>query len=651
MAAADAGLPIPASPIAPRGLPCPPGWQSLSDDDGENCEPWIEDRDPTCEPPAARFPGALGCVVVGTPCQDDDDYASDLPETDVIFVDTDATAPLDGSRDHPFASVAEALVAASSHATIALARGTHLGPIALPDGISMVGACVAETTITSTAPTGSPALTLEGHDNHVRNLTVTGARPGIWVAASATAAVLEDVVIDGATHGGLTVLGELEARRLVVRNTLPGTGGKFGRGLHVEGGQLRLEDAVLSNNREVALSATGATASVTVRGLAVLDTAPQASDGLYGMGLLLFGGAHAEIRDAIFAGNHFVGVHAGQSGTHLLLEQVVVRDTDGQLADEKGGMGVLVGGGASMEMRRGLVERNRGTGVTVGQTGSELLLEDAIIRDQRPWRFNDQAGLGLRVEGGAFLEAARVVIARNLAAGLSVSDPGSRMRLEDVAIISTAGQVSDHRVGAGLIADLGAVVEASRLAVMANRFVGIYVGEDSHATLIDLQVHGTLSEEASGLFGRGLEADRGAAITLERAVLSENRGVGLIAADGETRVEATDVAIRATTPMDCAETHCIDRGGGYGVVMNRAHLGLRRFLIEDNSLCGIMLAATTDITLAGGTVARHPIGINLQGHAGDPAALVSGVELRGNDRNLDTTVLPIPEPAYPMLED
>jgi len=71
----------------------------------------------------------------------------------------------------------------------------------------------------------------------LRNLKVSGSRPGIWAEGSAASLTLKDVLIDDAQLAGLLVLSgaKITGTSVVVRGTQPQAGTQVsGRGISVE---------------------------------------------------------------------------------------------------------------------------------------------------------------------------------------------------------------------------------------------------------------------------------------------------------------------------------------------------------------------------------------------------------------------------------
>src|SRR5687767_3202835 len=158
--AADAGTPtgdVPwladgVPPVAPPSMgPCPKGWREVVDATGvTTCDPWPESGPEDCSGDEAHFPGEPGCARLGSACPTaPDEYATDLPAGGTIFFVRAGAIGGDGSRALPYGSISSAIAGAGSDAIIAIAPGEYDEILRLPSGVTLWGACVAGTRLTS----------------------------------------------------------------------------------------------------------------------------------------------------------------------------------------------------------------------------------------------------------------------------------------------------------------------------------------------------------------------------------------------------------------------------------------------------------------------------------------------------------------------
>ena len=196
----------PIGPAAPSIRHCPPAWVSrgacippedqscpkgqLSSFDGGGCEPLL-----AC--PSSTFRGYPG------------------PVERVRFVRAGASPGGMGSMEAPYASVAEALAAeGEGPLVLELAAGRYPVPDALPDALTLFGACPEQVELTSSIRVGAGrTLRLEGiHASasvevlgtlHARDVDLRGPREALSLEASATAH-LERAVLAAPAYGVFT---------------------------------------------------------------------------------------------------------------------------------------------------------------------------------------------------------------------------------------------------------------------------------------------------------------------------------------------------------------------------------------------------------------------------------------------------------------
>lgn len=166
IAPTDAGIASPVPPLAPARVEptCPDGWlPSALSLGGAACVPWVEA--PRCGDGQLLVAGR-GCVPLATHC--DDEFAADAPPDAVYVRPTGAGG--DGTRAHPYATIAEAL-RTGAH-VVALSAGEHRSADLQLEGVTLLGACSDTTTLRLQA-------TLIAHTGTTRiaRLRVRGAQP------------------------------------------------------------------------------------------------------------------------------------------------------------------------------------------------------------------------------------------------------------------------------------------------------------------------------------------------------------------------------------------------------------------------------------------------------------------------------------------
>jgi hypothetical protein len=498
----------------------------------------------------------------------------------------------------PYGSLtAFAIGALPARSVIALSRGTHQGPVRLARGITLWGACAAETALTTDAPAGDAGVvTVVGTSGSLRDLTVASSpRPGVWVEGERGEATLEGVVVDDAELAGVVVteLGRLRSDTVAVCGTRSGSAGTFGRGFSIEGGATAtLDRAVLTGNRDTALWVSGPDTSATAADVVLSDTRGQRLDGTLGRGVEVADGATVTAERAVFEGNRELGAIASQPGTTLALSDLVVRRTEGLDRDGSSGRGVLVQLGAAARVQRAHLEHNREVNLLMIDEGTTASIADAVVHDTSWLEPEGTRGRGLGIQDGATADVTRALFADNLEVGVSAREPGTDLTLTDVVVRDTAGRHVD------------------------------------------------------GTFGRGLNLETGATGRVTRALFERNRDVAVLVNSPGGRLIVTDTLVTGTLPRDCVETICPDDPSGHGIVsFGQARMQMSRFVIVGSALCGVWLGAEGELDLSDGVVRDQPIGLCLQNDGYDTARLTDRVHFVDNGVNLQATDLPVPEPG------
>ncbi len=570
----DAGVPAFTlnAPAPPRLGPCAKGWREQVLDGGDErwCEPWPEGGRQSCASPAfVHFPGEPGCARLGSACPSGE-WPEGLPDASVLYVRAGAGDGGVGSTSAPFGTIAEALAVAPAGSVVALGAGTFDEAVRLKAGVTLWGACVEGTVVTSSTPSESAGvLTPLGKGTAARNLTVSGRRPGVWVGAGASIH-LEDVLVDGATFGGWILVsgGAGSAQGLVIRDTRSRERDlKFGQALHLEGaGAVEVRRAVFEKNRDIGASSSSGSARLELTDVAILDTDSRELDGVNGRGLNLQGGATATLTRVIFERHRDFALVVQGGGSALTGTDVVLRDTTGLASTGAFGRGVDVQAGSRISLSRALVERSREVGVFVGEPGAVAELTDVVVRDTDSQASDGTFGRGLHAQDGAQVTVTRGRFSRNREAGVFADGAGTRLTLADLVIEDTVGRAQDATAGAGLTVQAGAGVELTRAVLSRNRRGGVFAMEPgSWARLVDLAVLDTRVEDCAATtcaalpFGTGLGSYQGAAIELRRFLVSKSALCGLQPAEGGTLV-AEEGEVRGNAIGACVTDSSFDVG-------------------------------------------------------------------------------------------
>lgn len=251
--------------------------------------------------------------------------------------------------------------------------------------------------------------------------------------------------------------------------------------------------------------------------------------------------------------------------------------------------GVTVGGGsdagvrademAQLVLRGTRLERAPIRGVVSSGAGTRVEISDTVVAATQPAATDAFGGRALQVEYGGELIATRVALVDNRNAGVIALDVASVARIEDSRISRTQAAL-DGTGAAGLWADGGARIEASRVVVEDTIDSGAYANDAGSAlVLTDSIIRRTRPIAALGEYGRSVQSLSGANVMLQNVSIEDGTEVGILAA--AATVSAAGVTIRMIRPSPGA-------GFGEGIlVQDGATLTGRAISITDVREYGI----------------------------------------------------------------
>ena len=578
---------------------CPDGWHRVEYEDGSHaCDPYGSEGTGTpdaCGPFEAHFPGEPGCVTVGTVCPAGP-FAEDLPtDVPIVYVQPGATgdgssaqSPLGSLDDVPFEDL-------SADTVVALAKGVYLGRRTLSRSVTLWGACPAETVLQdlSTSSNEPAVVTVRAgvasapDQVGLVNLRIGESRATGVSVSGRVALDLDGVIVEATEVAGVVASdgAQLTLQSSVVRDTRPrASDDAFGRGLDVQlGARAEVRRTVFASNRGFGVLGSDADTELLLEDTAVRDTQERASDPALGIGLGVRSGARAAVRRALFASNRVIGVFVNGPGSELMLEHSVVKDTRERASDRAFGQGLQVQGGGRAELLHVLIASNRDVGVVGIGVGSELVLQDAVVRDTRERASDGAFGTGLGLESGARAEVFHAVIASNRDLGVLVRGAGTELVLEDAVVRDTRERASDGALGRGLNVQGGARAEVRRAQIASNREVGVAGSGAGTELVLEHAVVRDTRERASGdTLGIGLGLRLGARAEVYHALIASNRWSGVSVFDADTELVLEDAVVRDTREQ------LSDGDFGPGLTVGfGARAEVRRALIANNRETGI----------------------------------------------------------------
>jgi hypothetical protein len=357
-------------------------------------------------------------------------------------------------------------------------------------------------------------------------------------------------------------------------------------------------------------------------------------------GIEVAAGGSISLDRVVVENNQSTGIFV--EGSTLALRDFVLRGFAASSVEDTG-WAVLGLPESTITLERGFTgESENGAFVMVG-AGTTMILSDVVIRDVVATATSSAT---IHAEDGARVEATRVLIENVSSTGLGARDGAAVLVVTDTVVRDS--ESSPAQLGRGLELVGPASIVLGRTAFVRALELGLFVtGAGAELSVTDLRVDET-GPGASGLFGRGIQAQLGSSVTIERASLSRNREVSVASTEPGTMLHGTDVRIAGTLERACAETTCAGAGAGTGAAaLTGGYLALERFVLTDNPLCGVQLARGGTADLSDGEISFNAVGANVQTEGFDPSRLSVRVGYRDNGVNLDSSELFVPSPAVP----
>jgi hypothetical protein len=145
-----------------------------------------------------------------------------------IYVDEDASGKEDGSKDHPYKTISEALDHATKGSEVHIASGHYKESITIPKGVEVYGKNKDRGKVVIDGGSNKPTVTMK-YDSELNHVTVKDGRTGIYVDDDARAKIY-DVVVKGAEKDGIRVesASTNKKERVIIDNVVSEKNGKAG---------------------------------------------------------------------------------------------------------------------------------------------------------------------------------------------------------------------------------------------------------------------------------------------------------------------------------------------------------------------------------------------------------------------------------------
>lgn len=202
------------------------------------------------------------------------------------------------------------------------------------------------------------------------------------------------------------------------------------------------------------------------------------------------------------------------------------------------------------------------------------------------------AGSVVAVASGTYKESVVIPRAMKIAgrcAAKVIVDGGGTTTSPGIGVTAPGVEVSGltltgHLFGAS--AGLGSDVVLRDCVLDGNMAMGMFVSMGAVVAVSNCAIRGTLVD-STGAFGRGINVQTGAALTLSDSTVAGNRNSGVYVSGSGTRATLKGVVIRDTTPNDATDT-------GRGLVVQLgASLDVSSSVLIANYETGMLVAAAT----------------------------------------------------------
>jgi hypothetical protein len=545
----------------------------------------------------------------------------------------------DGSVGAPYGTLAEAIAVAADGDTV-MAAGVFMEEVVVPNGVTLRGSCVSSTVIHGAEGPLNTATVWLGEGSLIRDLTIRGNRPGLRVEAVEGSAANVRVEASGV---GVAVIesGSLIADGLSV----VGTTGEPGAGIFLlREGRVSIDRGWFDDNGSFGI-AVGLDSSAEMRRTLVQRTRPSPA-GALGMGVAANERGTVVFEESEARENRTSGLVV-QDNSVGEVRTSVLRNNLSQSFDGLLGTGLIVQTRSQIRIERSLVARNKGAGMMVSGLGTHLDASDVVLFDTLGHDGEERIGIGAIFADGATAELDRVLVSGAAGLGISISGADTDVTLSDLVIRHIEPRVTDMAAGRGV--DIEREARASLTRALIEDVYGsaiLVVDVGTEATITDLTARALRSDARTRSSGRGLTLQFGGSVDVSRMMILNARDVGVLAYGETVSLRGSDISIDETLARECAVDTCAESRSGIGITASELSLvEVERFRVADSALAGFQIARGARLVARDGLVARNPVGVNAQDDRFDPSDVSDNVLFLDNGINLDSTALPIPEPA------
>ncbi|MFE4965798.1 right-handed parallel beta-helix repeat-containing protein [Streptomyces sp. NPDC056660] len=444
-----------------------------------------------------------------------------------------------------YRTIGEAIRAASPGDLVVIAPGTWTENLVLDRAVVLTAEHGRGSVVIAAPPGEAPAVTVDGPDCALHNITVWGSdagRPAVSVSPGA-GLVLEECSVEGGRVQAKGPDDEEGGTTAVVLRRCRLEGARLA-GLHLAGGvRARVEDTAVTG-----VDGTG----VVLSGTASLDAVRLRLERTTGSGVRLRGRSRLRLTDSVLAGS-------GRAG--LLLEDATEATAGESRIDTPGAAGVHLTGSARAELTDCKIRGAAASGLVVQETArlsasgcfvadagaNGLLVTGAGEADLADCRIDRSAFSAVHLAGTAVGRLADCRVRGGSEHGVHATGE-ARVELTDCGIIDvamtgvsvleravatlTGCRVAGSAAGIGIGSPTGSTVADS--TVTGTKEIGVQVAKGAAASLAGIRI--------SGAGAAGLVVDEGAEVTVNGGWVENCAGSGAVVWTG-ARPEMTGLRI------------------------------------------------------------------------------------------------------------
>ncbi|MDP3236310.1 MAG: right-handed parallel beta-helix repeat-containing protein [Myxococcales bacterium] len=256
-------------------------------------------------------------------------------------------------------------------------------------------------------------------------------------------------------------------------------------------------------------------------------------------------GASLRLRHVVLEDNLRSGIQALDRGTQVVLDDVVIRGTAPDPATATFGQGIAMGSAAQLTLTDVELRGNGETALFLNQAGTAATLTRVLVSDTQPRASTGRLGWGIAVQAGASLTATQLVVQDNLGVGILIAQRGSSATLTDTVV----RRIAESTDATGAAFGFGVSAQAATLTWTGGAIEDVtgglldVQGTEGVATVRNVTGQRTL---AGGAPRFGVEARNGAKVTLERVWLANLTSSGVLALD-RSEVTIDHLAVAGVT--------------------------------------------------------------------------------------------------------